>query len=261
MKFSKDKGISFITGKSPGDVPKLKPNEVLLMPERNGMVYSDETRPIINRYSREWWTHKLDNDKNLKFCPGVTDVAEMGITIPLWADIRIRPTPDNSYMQAEFNLEQRDPNGRAGKVEPFGISQTGVCPFTERRDKSVQNTNYLKLVSPWNVRTAKGYSVLLTSSLVNPRPEFDIVSGIINTDYYHTVNVVLNVLTDKPFYIAQGTPIAQMIVFKRKDNASKILFGDEDLYQAHEGLGFGGPWVPSFARRGKYRREQRRWDR
>ena len=261
MKSSKDKGISFISGNSPRDVPKLKPNEVLFMPERNGMVVTDVTRPILNRNFKEWWTHRLDEDKNLKYCPGVSDVAETGITIPLWADLRVRPSLDGHYFDAEFNVTQPDPNGRAGKIEPFGFNQTGACPFTERRDKSVQGANYLKLVSPWNVRTAKGYSIMITSSLVNPRPEFDVVAGVVNTDYYHTVNVVLNVLTDKPFHIAQGTPIAQLIIFKRKDNANSLIFGDEGLFHAHEGLGFGGPWVPSFKRKGKYRREQRRWDR
>ena len=190
-----------------------------------------------------------------------TNVAETGITIPLWADLRVRPSLDGHYFEAEFNVQQPHPNARAGKIEPFGFNQTGACPFTERRDKSVQGANYLKLVSPWNVRTAKGYSVMITSSLVNPRPEFDVVAGVVNTDYYHTVNVVLNVLTDRPFYIAQGTPIAQLIIFKRKDNANSLIFGDEGLFHAHEGLGFGGPWVPSFKRKGKYRREQRRWDR
>jgi hypothetical protein len=261
MKYLKNKGISFISGKSPRDVPKLKPNEIVFMPERNSMVSTDIIRPIINKNYKEWWTHNLDEDKNLKYCPGVRDVAEVGITIPLWADVRVRPRPDGNFFDAEFNITKSDPNSRAGVIEPFSFGQTGACPFTERREKSVQGANYLKLVSPWNVRTAKGYSVMITSSLVNPRPEFDVVTGVVNTDYYHTVNVVLNVLTDKPFYVAQGTPIAQLIIFKRKDNANSIIFGDEDLFHAHEGLGFGGPWVPGFKRTGKYRREQRKWDR
>lgn len=263
MKSSKNKGISYLSGLTRvGQVPKLKPNEVLIMPESDAILDSEVIQPFINKNNKEWWINKLSDDKNIRHCPGVTDMMYTGITIPLWADLRCRPCPDGSRMEAEFNILDIMPGQMAGRIDPFEFGQTGECPYTERRDESIKRANFLKLVTPFSIRTAKGYSVMITGSAINPRPEFDVVTGIVNTDYYHTVNVVLNVLTKEPFYVKQGTPIAQLIVFKRKDNTDSIIFGDQELYKAHKGRGFGGPWVPANNwRKGKYKREQRVWDR
>jgi dUTPase len=109
--------------------------------------------------------------------------------------------------------------------------------------------------------TPRGYSSIITGSLMNPRPEFDIIPGIVNTDYYHTLNVIMNVLTDKEFYISQGTPIAQVTFFKRSDNVSKMYVGGDSVFRTISTRGFGGPLAPlEDWRRGKYRREQRKWD-
>jgi hypothetical protein len=263
MKYSKNKGISHLSGLNRvGQVPNLKPNQILIMPESNSMLDVEKIQPFINKNSKEWWVNKLPDDKNIKVCPGTTDLMYTGITIPLWADLRCRLSPDGSLIQAEFNLVPESESDLAGRIDPFTYEQTGDCPYTERRDDSVKKTNFLKLVNPFSFRTAKGYSVLIVGSLINPQPEFDVVPGIVNTDYYHTVNVVLNVKTKEPFYLKQGTPIAQLIVVKRKENTDSIIFGDQGLHSLHRSRGFGGPWSPlNDWRKGKYKREQRAWDR
>lgn len=263
MKSSKDKGVKFLTGLTRvGQVPKLKPHEILVMPEHDSLLDSDIISPIINKNYDDWWIDNLDSNRGIVHCPGVTDVMHTGITLRLWGDLRCRPSPDGMRMETEFNISSSYQNQSAGSIEPFEFEATGACPYTDRRDESIKRANYVKLVTPFYIRTAKGYSSMISGSHINPRPEFDVVTGMVNTDYYHTINVVMNVLTDKPFYVAQGTPIAQIIVFKRNDNIKTLLWGDENLYRAHRGRGFGGPWVPLNGwRKGKYKREQRRWDR
>jgi len=76
---------------------------------------------------------------------------------------------------------------------------------------------YPKWINPWAIRTPKGYSVLFTQPM-HRESVFTILPGIVDTDeYYSNVNFpfVLNNTTFEGL-IPQGTPIAQVIPFKRE---------------------------------------------
>lgn len=243
-----------------GDLPNLKPGQIIIAVENNKMLDSS-VMPYANRGTKVPWVWDYnDSQAPIKTCPGTTDLAHLGVTFPLWADFRCRMGPEGR-LEYELNIAREEMTPQvAGLIQGFEYTQTGSCPWTELRDKSIERSEYLKLVSPFYVKTPKGYSVLITGHPMYPRKEFVIVPGIVNTDSYHTVNVVLNVLTPEEFYIAQGTPIAQFIVFKRSDNVKDVIEGDESVYKILGHRGFGGPWPPKW-RKGKYKREQRRWDR
>jgi len=71
--------------------------------------------------------------------------------------------------------------------------------------------------NPWAIETPKGYSCLFKPLAHNPNPWFEILEGIVDTDTYCApVNFpfVLKNLTEE-FMIPAGTPIAQVIPFKR----------------------------------------------
>lgn len=260
MKSSKN--IVYITGVSRmNQMPDLKPGEILITAEDNRLLGDPDVMPYINQFYKDGWVTETTTDNGYRYCPGAQDIMHAGVTIPLWADLRVRPHPNGIDIQSEFNADRKNPNKRMGSIDHFEKKQTGDCPFTKKRDLGVSEGQYLKLANPFCFMTPKGYSSILTGSLLNPRPEFDVIPGIVNTDYYHTLNVILNVLTDKEFYIPQGTPIAQITFFKRSDNVSKMYVGDEEVYGLISERGFGGPMpLLSGWRRGKYRKEQRKWD-
>lgn len=259
MNFSRNKREKFISGiKRYGDIPKLKPNQILIVPESDFMHDSD-VFPYVNAVNRVEWVTKHVGDGSIRTCPGTTDLMQTGITIPLWADLRIRQGL-NGMLEAEFNIGESFEHKRAGKIEPFDYEQTGSCPYTDKRDKSLEKAQYLKLVSPYMIKTARGYSSMITDVMVSPSVEFEVIPGIVNTDYYHTVNVVLNIKVNKEIYIPRGTPIAQIIVLKRNDNIKEMLVGDESVFELMRRRGFGGPWLPGAWRRGKYKKEQYAWD-
>lgn len=241
------------------EVPKLKPKDILVMPESNRIIDSD-IFPYTNYNNRAEWVSSHRGEGSIRLCPGTTDLMQMGITIPLWADLRVRPGM-NGQLEAEFNIVTTDERQAAGKIEPFTYEQTGKCPYTDKRDPLVEKAQYLKLVSPYQIRTPKGYSTLIIGHTMYPSKDFDVIPGVVNTDYYHTVNVVLNILSDQQIFIPRKYPIAQLIVFKRSDNIKNMIIGDESTYQMHKEKGFLGPWIPSFSRKGRYKKEQREWDR
>ena len=261
MKFSRS-NVKHVTNVSRmGQVPKLKVGEMLIMAEDDYMLDS-EIVPYTNKNNKTKWVMNIPPETrgSYRSCPGGTDLMQLGITIPLWADLHIRPSIHNGAVEAEFNISRERDNQLAGMIDPFMFDQTGPCPFTERRNPKVGKAQYLKLVNPFMFKTPRGYSTLITGSMLNPQPEFDIIPGVVNTDYYHTCNVVVNVLTDKEFIIERGTPIAQMIVFKRKDNIKTLYMGDHTVTHLHRRLGFGGVWQLGKWKRAKYKKEQYKWD-
>jgi hypothetical protein len=81
-----------------------------------------------------------------------------------------------------------------------------------------------KWINPWSIKTPKGYSCLFIPPMHNPNEHFVILEGIVDTDTYSaSVNfpfVLKN--TTKEFMIPAGTPIAQVIPFKRDDWKSRM---------------------------------------
>lgn len=243
-----------------GDLPELSPGQLIISVEDNSILDDETIMPYINRSSKVPWIWEYnDGPGPIKTCPGTTDLAQLGVTIPLWADFRCRMSPDGG-LECDLNVMKTSEEQTVGRIEPFTYDQTGSCPWTELRDKAISTANYLKIVSPFYFKTPRGYSTMIIGHPMYPRSEFAVVPGVVNTDSYHTMNVVLNVLTPKEFYVAQGYPIAQAIVFKRSDNPREIIEGDSSVHKLLKHRGFGGPWPPQW-RKGKYKREQRRWDR
>lgn len=83
--------------------------------------------------------------------------------------------------------------------------------------------------NPWAIKTPKGYSCLLKPLAHNPNPWFEILEGIVDTDNYSAaVNFpfVLKNPTEE-FLIPAGTPIAQVIPFKR-DKWESTFAEDKD---------------------------------
>jgi hypothetical protein len=91
--------------------------------------------------------------------------------------------------------------------------------------KTNGSTEVPKFISPWSVRTPRGYSSLFVSPLNRDDQPIRILSGIVDTDkYYAPVN--LPFLVDESWlagFVPAGTPIAQIIPFKR--DAFKMEFG------------------------------------
>jgi hypothetical protein len=82
---------------------------------------------------------------------------------------------------------------------------------------------YPKWNNPWAIKTPKGYSVLFTQPM-HRESVFTILPGIVDTDtYIAPVNFPM-VINDPDFegLIPKGTPIAQVIPFKRENWQMKI---------------------------------------
>jgi hypothetical protein len=83
---------------------------------------------------------------------------------------------------------------------------------------TVNEFQFPKWINPWAIETPKGYSCLFIPPMHNPNKWFSILEGVVDTDTYSApVNFpfILKNPTDE-FMIPAGTPIAQVIPFKRE---------------------------------------------
>jgi hypothetical protein len=92
------------------------------------------------------------------------------------------------------------------------IEQAVYHPYMNQHD-------YPKWVNPWGIKTPPGYSCLFIPPVHGGNGFFTIAEGIVDTDTYNAPINFPFVLDDINFegLIPAGTPIAQVIPFKRDD--------------------------------------------
>lgn len=161
----------------------------------------------------------------IKKCMPVFDAMTSGYIIKSQADVYVSQkdvygidektgdevfiTKQPYYEWAEFNLIKFHPSLQA--------------PDHPNRNNHLE---YPKWQNPWAIKTPKGYSCIITNPL-HRDSIFTILTGVVDTDKYSTMVNFPFVLNDINFegLIPAGTPIAQIIPFKRDD--WKMRIGNE----------------------------------
>lgn len=142
----------------------------------------------------------------IKKCMPVFDSITAGYIIKTFSDVYVFIDKDDDDKQIHrYTWPQTD--------------QIGFHPIEQAELHPMQNgLSFPKWLNPWSIKTPKGYSVLIK----NPShidSVFTIMEGIVDTDDY---NIPINfpfTMKDKNFegLIPAGTPIAQVIPFKREN--------------------------------------------
>ncbi len=229
------------------DWPKVKKGEILIIPSDNRLI---EDPPRLNKKSSwpEWFKSPLiAKQGTIVSCKGVQDYLQLGLTVPLWCDVEV-------FQVGMNDMRTRTSDG-AFHTDQFGGDMTDGCPIAQGRE--MEDAGWPKIVAPYLYKTAPGYSTMVLPVAYEPDPRYQVLPAIIHTDFYHNINVVLRVMGKDPFVIKAGTPIYQLVVFKRGDTINKLIMGDETIHSSgmNRGLGHGG--INKFSRRGIYRKHQR----
>lgn len=156
----------------------------------------------------------------VKRCVPFLDALSAGFIIPLWADLYV-VTKDG-----EINLTFPRYIPMSSSIQQHGYIQAPGHPMADRP----YGQHFMKFMNPWVVETAPGYSCLFTSPLNHLEPRIKILDGVVDTDTYHA-NVNLPFLWtggDGEFFIPKGTPLVQVIPYKRENFAFEIGVVDAD---------------------------------
>lgn len=188
------------------ETPLLKPYPAI----QNLPDWYKKMSPFINGKKEEFYT---DGTKNLtvKRCNPVGDALGAGYFLVLENSIAVKPNeagiPNLVWHRGGKNFVSEHSQMQIDNdLIPEGFSPQ---PFKFKND--------------WSIQTPRGYSVLVTHPLNRNAEPFLTLSGVVETDTYHNT-IQLPFLLHKDFegVIESGTPIAQLIPFKRETWKSEL---------------------------------------
>jgi hypothetical protein len=145
----------------------------------------------------------------IKRCMPVFDAITAGYLILLPADVWVSVKDGQQYFEwSNFDLIKFHP-----------IEQAPLHPAKNEHA-------YPKWSNHWSIKTPKGYSVQIIQPM-HRESIFTIMPGVVDTDKYSAPINFPMVINDPSFegMIPKGTPIAQVIPFKRENWAMEI--GDD----------------------------------
>ena len=152
----------------------------------------------------------------VKRCPPFLEAMSCGYIIPFCADAVF--TTD---ARGNLTFEATGP-----MVETHNPAQYRGTPFAAAL--------LVKFINPWIIKTPPGYSTLVLPALNRFHIPFLILSGLIETDtYYREINfpAICQLPPNVKYQITRGTPLAQVIPFRREpwqsaageyDNAQRL---------------------------------------
>jgi len=164
-------------------------------------------------YGEKKPTGKAENSSTIKRCMPVFDVINSGYIIKTAADIYVS-------QRESFDVE-----GKSLGIHPFyewsSFDAINFHPIEQAPNHPHKNghmISYPKFINFWGIETPKGYSCLFVQPF-HRDSVFTILPGVVDTDkYVQPVNFPF-VLNDIKWegLIPAGTPIAQVVPFKRED--------------------------------------------
>jgi hypothetical protein len=152
----------------------------------------------------------------IKRCMPVFDAITAGYILYTYADI---------YVSQKDGIPQYECRSFA-TIDFHPIVQAPTYPGGKGLSGDAK---YPKFLNPWSIKTPKGYSTLFTQPF-HRDSVFTILDGIVDTDKYDAPVNFPFVLNDWSYegLIPAGTPIAQVIPFKR-ENWKMRIGTQEDL--------------------------------
>lgn len=166
--------------------------------------YPSGNKPVIEKNHHIW---------TVKKCTPLLDGMTAGYIVPLWSDVQIRDIDGNKRISWLTNLPVFEEHGPSGDIIP---SPPGY-------EKKV-----FRYITHFRVKTPKGYSCLIMPPAGFQDLPFHSMTAVVDTDTTVTdTNISVWVKSDiDNLIIEKGTPIAQIIPFKRDDWESVSSFID-----------------------------------
>ena len=198
----------------------------------NGAADNDDSINILNG----------NEMPTIKRCIPILDSLTLGYGLVTTAEMYVKPytgdlntnVPD--CPQEEVVIEATHPR-RLERIPSLEIShhdygQAMTHPLCQNSGQRLR-----KVFTPWRIMTPPGYSVIITEPLNNPSKYWEIVPGVIDSDQFAPQINFMMVFKDPHFdgIVPAGTPLAQVIPFKRESWSSYISDSEEDAAELERG--------------------------
>jgi len=177
------------------------------------------------------WTPDHKDPGTAKSCPGIIDLFKNAYTIPLWTDIEIVIHDKNN---ADWHTSS----------ESFTFSWHASGQFLDYLPNKDEFMFTLKADCPWFARTPKGYSLLQIPALYSMETRFEVMTGVIRSDWHHVLNQQIVFKGKMPedgspatIFLERGTPLVSYVPFKREEFDTDVRYGStEDMTEVQHCL-------------------------
>ncbi|MBP2234855.1 hypothetical protein J2Z31_001347 [Sinorhizobium kostiense] len=200
----------------------------LCRPEDSGVI----APPVPAKAVLPDWFRKLpavdkkhvsttNNGLTVKRCMPFLDAMTTGWILPLAATVRLEIRDGGSSVEAGWEFDRV-------MVSNHGAHQVAGNP----REPSPP----CKFHNYWSIRTPPGWSCLFLPPLNRPGQPFECVAGIVDTDTYaaHIHFPFFATAPDGLYVVEKGTPLVQVIPFRRMDAAVTAEIRAENRKEAAE---------------------------
>lgn len=183
---------------------------------------------IMARDYKPDWLRNQQGKSKFQSCPGMVDYFGAGYLILAHVDIHIRANSEG----VSIKLESLAP--LAKEIEqalPFDFGMVaGMAPI----DKDVAKFAG-KITLPWSIVAKKGFSGYAVPAVMHSNflDKLFVYPGVVDYDRFHTVNFVFSPIEDCDIVIPAGTPLLQIIPFKREDITAVCKRATNDEEETH----------------------------
>jgi hypothetical protein len=162
----------------------------------SGYTSGDPQNPTFNQGG--------DVGLTMKRCMPIFDSMTAGYVIPVMTDIHCSGEEGKSFTWPVDNFSA---------IQSHPAGQFPGLTINEEYDSSAA----YKFINPWQIKTPPGYSCLFIQPMWRYDLPYHIFPGIVDTDK-HPLSVNFPFIMRKSFagYIKKGTPMVQVIPFKRE---------------------------------------------
>jgi hypothetical protein len=167
-----------------------------------------------------------ESDFTIKKCMPVFDTLSAGYILKIPNDINIY---QSKVHESDEDYKTHFAWTELGAVAAHDIEQVEGYPHSK-----VHTLALPKFINPWIIKTPPGYSCLFITPMHRGLP-FTILPGIVDTDTFeHAVNFPFE-MNQKGFegILKAGTPMAQVIPFKRDEFALEVYTSDDEYKEKY----------------------------
>ena len=171
----------------------------------------------------EYETLSIRRAKTVKACPSFVDYFSQGVILPAWCD-----------MAFKYNSETDTWAWATGDgLSPYEIDihpHTQMLDHMDYKHRGEKAQLVFKLISPWFLKTPKGWSTLQLPLFYHADKDWQVIAGVNDTDVHHVLNQqVLYFGSGREVFIQKGEPLVHYIPFQRtKINIETKLATEKD---------------------------------
>jgi hypothetical protein len=175
-----------------------------------------------------------NSNATFKKCTPMLDALTSGYIIPLWSDVLVRQVNGLPEITWRVSYPVFEAHGSSSR---FVEAPAGY------------NNSVFKYINPWIPRTPKGYSVLFTQPFGYKDSPFHAIPAVLDSDS-PSIEIIPPVWVKKDFegVVEKGTPMLQVIPFKRENWQSEFDFYTKEKLEVERDKNFAATIVNNYVK-------------